>query len=1057
MNKTSTLKTKPRSVLRFILLQGVMALVTSGISMAYDGGVSLAKKETAFRIEKTSLEKAFQENVSVTGTITDAGTQQAIPGVNIIEKGTTNGTTTDADGRYALSGLDDDAVLIFSFIGYNTEEVAVNGRSVIDIALQEDAETLEEVVVIGYGTAKRQDFTGSVSSVRLEDSPLSQIANLNVLQSLRGNVPGLDIGPTNSAGGQPSMMIRGQNSINGSNNPLIVLDGVIFLGSLSDINPNDIATIDVLKDAVSAAAYGSRSANGVIAITTKKGKIGKPVITFNTYAGIQTWQNKPVMMKGEEWISVVNARNKYTEGSTDWLKAGELENLEAGRETVWLDEVSRTGVIQDYQVGISGGAEKVNYYLSASYADNEGIIVGDDFTRKSILGKLNTAITDWLEVGVDASYAIRDYSGFAANVGSAQTMSPYGVMFRDDRGNLEKYPYTQSSVNPLWGVQDGTRENSDVRHAYRINAYATISVPWVKGLSYRINMLTNVNKNQSWNFTNENYFIAEGAGLDRYQPSTVVGFLTNAGGNINNNVTSSYVYDNILNYRNTFSKHSIEATAVATRDYRRYESVNSVGTDFALNGNTALGIWGQPKATVQRINMDVDERSNIGYLGRLSYSFDDRYFFTSSYRRDGASVFGANKKWGNFAALGLAWKITNEEFLGSLGPLNNLKLKLSWGQNGNQGIDPYETLSTVLNGSASGNRYEFSNAPGVIYYGLRQDALGNSNLGWESTDTWNVGFESSWLNGRLAADLDVYFSKTTDQIFERNIPVMTGFKTILTSMGQVNNNGLELTLRSVNVRTSKLVWNSSVTYWLNRNKLVRLYGEDVDGDGVEDDDIGSSLFVGKSLGAIYGYEQIGIVQEEDTEYIALTGAAPGAPKYRDLDGVEGITADDRKILGYDRANFRLNLSNTVSYGNFELYAMISGIFGGNNYYLKSNTAAYMTSGTGRFNDNLMSKPYWTPENRSNIYPSAYFAGDGGRYLALQSRGFVRIQDISLAYTFNQPWVEASKIGALKVFCSIQNAATFTDWVGGDPEEGNTVRENIFPVPTTYSLGANLSF
>jgi hypothetical protein len=335
--------------------------------------------------------------------------------------------------------------------------------------------------------------------------------------------------------------------------------------------------------------------------------------------------------------------------------------------------------------------------------------------------------------------------------------------------------------------------------------------------------------------------------------------------------------------------------------------------------------------------------------------------------------------------------------------------------------------------------------------------LGNADLGWESTDTWNAGFESSWLNNRLFVDVDAYFSKTTDQIFTRNIPVMTGFKTILTSMGQVNNKGLEITFRSVNVRNNELVWNSSLTYWVNRNKLAKLYGDDLDGDGVEDDDIGNSLFIGKSLGAIYGYEQIGIVQEEDTEYTALTGAAPGAPKYRDLDGVPGITADDRKILGYAKENFRLNVGNTVSYKNFELYAMISGIFGGNNYYLKSNTAAFMTSGTGRFNDNMTSKPYWTPENRSNVYPSAYFAGDGGRYLALQPRGFVRIQDISLAYMFNQPWVKASKIGSLKIFASVKNLGTFTDWVGGDPEVGTTVRANTFPVATSYSLGANLSF
>ena len=699
----------------------------------------------------------------------------------------------------------------------------------------------------------------------------------------------------------------------------------------------------------------------------------------------------------------------------------------------------------------------MNYYISTSYNENKGIVVGDDYSRISLLGKVNTTITSWLKIGVDASYSRRDYSGFAANVGEAQTMSPYGVMYRDDQGNLEKYPYTQSSMNPLWGVDDETRENQDIRNNYRLNAYAVIDAPWIKGLNYKINVMTNLDNNQSGNFTNEQYYIKEGEGLTRYQPATVVGFLASANGNVDNNKTFSYVFDNILNYKNTFGKHTAEVTAVATRDYRRYEQVNSTGSDFAANGNTTLGMWGLAKATVQKVNMNIDERANIGYLGRASYSYEDKYFFTGSYRRDGASVFGSNKKWGNFAAAGVAWKISNEEFLKGFETLNSLKLKVSWGQNGNQGTGPYGTLSTIANGTSGGIRYEYSNAPGKISYGLYQNALGNSDLGWESTDTWNAGFESAWLNSRIFVDLDTYFSKTTDQIFVRNIPVMTGFKTIKTSMGQVNNSGVEVTIRTVNVKTKDLTWNTSFTYWMNRNKLMKLYGDDKDGDGIEDDDIANSLFIGKSLSAIYGYEQIGIVQAEDTEYITLTGAAPGAPKYKDLDDVAGITAADRKILGYGKENFRLNMSNSLTYKNFELYAMITGTFGGNGYFMKANTAAYMTSGTGRFNDNMTSKPYWTPENKSNEYPSAYFAGDG-RYLALQSRGFVRLQDVSMAYSFNnQSWVKDAKISSLKVFFSAKNLATITNWFGGDPETGTPVRENTFPVPTTYSIGANISF
>jgi TonB-linked SusC/RagA family outer membrane protein len=881
--------------------------------------------------------------------------------------------------------------------------------------------------------------------------------NFNVLETLKGNISGLDIGATNTAGGQPSMLIRGQNSISGNNDPIIVLDGVIYLGSLGDINPNDIASFDVLKDAVSAAAYGSRGANGVIAITTKKGLIGKPLINFKASTGFQTWQNKPVMMKGEEWITVVNARNKYVEGSTYWMKTGELANLAAGKETVWLDEVTQTGMTQDYQVSVSGANQNVNYYLSSSYGKEKGIVVGDDFNRLSIMAKMVANITKWLEIGIDGSYSKRDYSGFAASIGEAQTESPYGVMFRDDQGNLEKYPYTQSSINPLWGVINDVRDNQDIRNNFRLNAYTVINVPWIEGLSYRINLLTNLDKNQGGNFYYEDYYVAEGEGTDRYLPSVIKGFLSRANGVIDNNGTSSYVFDNILNYKHVFGQHNVDVTLVATRDSRRYEQVYTTGSDFTANGSTTLGMWGLHKATTQKVTLNVEEQTNIGYFGRLNYSYGDKYFFTGSYRRDGASVFGANNKWADFFAAGLAWKISNEDFFRDFGVINNLKLKLSWGQNGNQGIGTYATLSTMANAASGGVRYQFTNTGSTINYGLYQSALGNANLGWETTEAWNAGFESALLNSRLSVDLDVYFSKTTDQLFTRNIPPMTGFNTIKTAMGQVNNSGVELTVSSVNIKSTDWYWNTSVTFWKNNNKLVHLYGDDINGDGKEDDDIGTSLFIGKSLGAIYGYEQDGIVQESDVEYKALTGTVNGFPKYKDIDGVAGITSADRKILGYTKENFRLNMSNIAGYKNFELYVMIGGIFGGNNHYLKSNTAAYMTSGTGRFNDNMTSKPYWTPENKSNVYPVADFSGDAGKYLALQSRSFVRIQDVSLSYTFSKKLIDNLKISSLKVYGSVQNPATFTNWFGGDPETGTPVRENTFPVPSTFSLGVNAAF
>jgi len=992
-----------------------------------------------------------------------------LEGVSVLVRGTSRGTATDASGQFQMQASAGE-VLIFRTIGYLSQELTLGNQRTVNVVLQMESSDLDEVVVVGYGTTKRKDFTGSVGSMNLENSPVALAPNLNVLESLKGSISGLNIGATNSAGGQPAMQIRGQNSINGENSPLIVLDGVIFMGNLSDINPNDIATIDVLKDATSAAAYGSRSANGVIAVTTKRGRIGKPVISFNSSVGFQEWQNRPEMLRAEEWIEMVNARNQYTPGSTNWLKNGELANREAGRETVWQDEISRTGVMQNYQAAISGASENINYYLSTSFDDNKSIIVGDQFNRIALMGKIKTDITKWLEVGVDAGFSKRDYSGVAANINEAQTMSPYGVMFRDDQGNLEKYPYTQSGVNPLWGVNNGTRDNEDFLYNYRLNTHAVVKVPWVEGLSYRVNYLINQDETHYGNFYYEDHYVQEGESPDRYSPATLQNLLTNANGTIEKRKGNSYVWDNILNFNRTFDRHSLDVTLVATRDHMKYERYVMTGRDFAANGNTALGLQGLHKATVQRIDYDGTnandlatrnyERSNIGYLGRINYSFDDTYYFTGSYRRDGASVFGADNKWADFFGAGFSWRVTNEAFMEPVEILNDLKLKVSWGQNGNQGLNPYGTLSTVENAASGGARYEFSNTPGRIYYGLYQGKLGNTSLGWEKTSSWNAGFESAWLGNRIFADLDLYFAKTTDQIFLRNIPVMTGFKQMMTSMGQVNNTGIEATVRTINVQKSDLTWSTTLTFWKNFNKLVSLYGDDLDGDGREDDDLANGLFIGKSLDAIYGYEQIGIVQEDDTEYIELTGAAPGAPKYRDLDGQPGITAADRKILGYEKENFRLNFSSNLSYKNFGLYVMVTGTFGGNNMYVKSNPSAYLVNGTGRFNDNLHYIPYWTSENRSNVYPSALFAGDG-RFQGLQSRGFVRIQDISLSYTFNQPWLSAAHIGSLKVFATAKNLATFADWFGGDPETGARIRESEsalrLPVASTYSLGVNLSF
>ena len=1020
----------------------------SGFSYEIQGKKIIIKKA------QTGTVSSAQEG-KVRGRIVD-GAGEPVIGANVVVKGTTNGTITDFDGNYTIEGVPADGVLVISYIGYLSQEIPVGNQSAINVTLKEDTQLLDEVVVIGYGTTTRKDFTGSVSSMKLENSPVALVANTNALETLKGSVGGLDIGATNTAGGQPSMLVRGQNSISGNNDPLLIVDGVIFLGSLNDINPNDIATIDVLKDATSAAAYGSRSANGVIAITTKRGKSGKPVINLNMTGTMQSWHRQPEFMNGKDYLQMLHDKNGTTVES---LSAQQRANYEAGHETNWLDEISRTGWLQDYQVSVSGAGEKMNYYMSTSYTDNQGIIIGDDFSRFTMMAKISTDITDWLEVGADASYSYSDYSGAGAEYNRAVLLGPYDVMYRKGTNLLERFPLGSNEFeNPLWKDQSGTYDNLDTRRTFRINAHAVVKLPWVKGLSYRFNYSAYMNVNDGAEFYHEGYYAPLGAYDDdsRYSAETVYSKLGSTNGYYQNTRANSWVVDNILNYKNTFGKHTIDLTAVATRDskFDRWDKME--GRDYVANGNTNLGYNGLQYATTQKTTTGITRRRNAGYFARASYSFDDAYYLTASYRRDGASVFGADNKWGNFYAFGGAWRVTHEKFMEKVRFLNDLKLKLSWGRNGNQGIDPYGTLSEAVIGPGGGIAYPFGNST-VPSFGIKQNSLGNSGLGWETANSWNFGFESAWVNNRLFVNMDVYLSRTTDQIFNRTIPSMTGFDSMKSTMGEVANRGVEFSIHSVNIENKDWRWDTNLTFWLNRNELVHLYGEDLDGDGREDDDLGNNLFIGHSIHSIYGYKVAGIVQKDDTEYIQANGATPGNPKYVDVDGNGTIGVEDRTILGTSDPRFKMSLSNTLSWKNFELYFMLTGTFGGNGYYVSENAPAFLAGGGGGgAYSNNMYIPYWTEERPSNKYPAANFSGDG-RFKGLQSRAFVRLQDITLSYTFNSAKIKNFGINNLRVFFTGKNLFTITGWENGDPELGNTILSSTYPISTNLSLGANISF
>ena len=1038
---------------------------------------TLRSKMLCFIMAMASFGLCAQQ-IDISGNIKDAdGTPLA--GANVVEVGTINGTQSDFDGNFNLTLNNTDVSLEISYIGFATKTVAVNGQTNLSIVLEEDAQGLDEVVVVGYGTAKKKDITGAVSRVELEDSPVALTSNTNVLQSIRGATPGVNIGAQNSAGGTPNILVRGTNSLGGqaNNNPLIVLDGIIFLGSVSDINPSDIASIDILKDASTAVVYGSRAANGVILINTKTGKTGTPVIKLGTATGFNVWQNKPDLLERDAYLEKYRVQQNFaTVDDIVWEEEYRDILQDEGVMTDWIDLISRSGVVQRHNASVSGSSEKINYFFSGAYEDQEGVIIGDEFNRITIRSRLQSDVTDWLQVGLDGAYTNSDFSGQVADVGQAQLIAPIGYPYRypgqpfnsalNPSRDLERFPTANNVQNPLWGT-DGTRDNFDIRNYFRLAANAKIKVPGVKGLTYTFNYATNVQYRRQDVFEFETFHIQLPQArpyFERYSISSLQQNLTQANGSNTRIKEYNYVLDNIVNYNNNFGKSNLDLTLVATRDFRNRDTEVLTGNNFASLGNTNLGADGTSFATTVVTSKDIIEQQNLGYLARLAYGYADKYNINAAIRRDGSSVFGAERKFGTFWSAGGAWTLTEEDFIPKGDFLNYLKINASYGTNGNQGLDPFGTLSSVDNGLPGNIRYAFGDDPSNSQFGVNQTSLGNPELGFESTTALNFGLHGAFLKNKVSLDVEVYFSKTDDQIFARNIPSTSGFNTILASLGRIDNRGVEISLNTTNVSNEDFNWTSGLVFSKNRNEVVSLFGDDNDGDGIEDDDIASSLFIGESLGAIYGFEYTGVVQESDTQYIADTGAVPGDPMFRDLDGEPGITAEgDRKILGFDRPNFRMGFSNTFQYKNFTLYALFSGIFGGNDWYLGTNPRQNSYQERFDFND-VNNGAFWTPENQSttNLRPDF----NDARYIGLQSRGFVRLQNVNLSYKFDQDMLKRFNIGisSLEMYASADNPLIFTDWFGGgDPEysengaRGIPAQSGILPVMSVYTFGLNVSF
>ena len=978
----------------------------------------------------------IQQAGVVKGQVTDKN-GDAVIGATVKVKNAQTGTVTDFNGNFSLS-VQKAGTLVVSYIGYLAKEVAFNPGQTLNISIEEDATALDEVVVVGYGVQKKSDVTGSVTSINKDR--LSKLPVTNVLQAVQGAAAGVTISQGSSIPGDaPSALVRGRNSINAGTGPYIVVDGIPISksgGSLNDINPSDIESMEILKDASATAIYGTNGANGVILITTKHGKDGKPSVSYNGYIGIEDFAHKMDFCNGSQITQRYKDYVAQNPGETmynDFVKnQNEAEAQAAGRETDWLyDMVSQTGIIQDHNVTVNGGAEKIKYFISGDYMSQKGVLKGFNYKRYSLRMNIDADVTDYLKIGTNSYIVSHNRDGGRVNFLMAEAMSPYGKVY-EDNGSYCIYPmYTESLFfNPMRDVnQDHERRQWNIN----LNGYADINFGniWkpLDGLRYKFNF------GYSFVPKRENYYNgAEQNDLNGY------GYIFNA-------ETQSYTAENILTYAKDFGKHHFDLTALYASSRKKYHDNTAAASKFINDELLWHNLGGGGTQTAKSY---TDLYTTVSQMGRLNYSYDSRYLFTFTVRRDGSSVFGEDNKYGTFPSIALGWNIANEKFMEKTqGWLNNLKLRLSYGKAGNEAIGVYETLAKMSNAAITMDGQSAT----ALYPSSR---MGNSGLGWETTKTFNIGIDFGLLNNRINGNIDFYTSTTTDLLLQRNLPKISGYSNVYMNMGKTANKGLEVTINSKNIVTKDFTWGTNLVWSWNKNEIKDLYGD-------EKSDIGNRWFIGEPISVIYDYEMVGIWQKDEIErgdHLKWDPQAqPGDVKLRDVNGDGKIDPnDDKTIQGQTTPKWIGGLTNTFTYKNLSLSIFIQTVQG-----LKRNNSllAMASDEMGRRNSTT-EIGYWTESNPSNEYRSLSKTSNRWGYGFPCDASFTRIKDITLSYQFPAQITNALRISALTVYASARNLATFTSWKGWDPESDITQRgwggyENNYPMTKSYVFGLNVTF
>ncbi len=986
------------------------------VGEAYAKSMNSANTANISNTNTTANQAPQSRNIS--GTVVNSS-GSPLDGVSITAKNAGTGTTTNPNGYFTILVNDND-VLVISSIGYIQQEIKIDNQDNIKITLEGQQKILDEVVVVGYGTQKRSDITGSVTSV-----PKDRLSNLpvtNILQAIEGSVAGLNI-TTNSLspGSSAEILVRGQNSFSAGTGPFIVVDGIPIStlgGVTNDINPNDIASIEVLKDASAVAIYGTRGSNGVILITTKRGATGKAKISYNAFAGPEFKTNLLPFMDGPQYVEKNLEYARQTgRNPVPVPNFGEQANYDAGRTFDWIEAISQNGFIQDHNLSISGGTADIKYYISGEYLKQQGVLQGYQYGRTSLRSNLDANLTGWLKVGVSYYFVANNYDGGKVDFLKAGKMSPYSQP-RDSAGNYIFFPMFPDTFyeNPFLGLNNKVIDRNKNMTG---NFYGEVKLP-VKGLKYRLN------GSYSYLTSRNNFYSGRSA-------NNSIGTAT-----ANNGETNSWIIENILSYDRTWANHHVDVTGLySAQQSSRFNSGIAANTFI----NDQLTFNNIEAAAIQKASSGSSEAKFLSQMLRINYSFGGKYLFTATARRDGYSAFGANtSKNATFPSVAVGWNISNEEFM-NRSLINNLKLRASYGSSGNQAIDPYRTITQQ---GAIQYIYNTTTTSGVI-----ANVLGNPNLKWESTIGTNLGLDFSILKSRISGTVDVYKTKTSDVIITRQIPVISGYSAILDNVGKTSNRGIEIMLNTVNIKNKNFTWQTSLNAAVNRNKVVEIYGNNKD-------DRGNNLFIGKSLGAVYDYKLIGVWQTGEDASKTDPAAKPGDLKFEDTNGDGKITTDDRIYLGTRFPKYVGGISNTFYYKQFSLNIFMQGVFG----VFKNNPALDIQNYAGRQNI-FADIGYWTDANKSNSRPSlAYTNSRGYNYPTVSN--YFRVKDITLSYRLNNSMLDRLNLGSAMFYISGRNIHTFTNWFGYDPESNanypneSSQRFLNYPNVSTYVFGVNLS-